>query len=89
MTLAVQLKLKTRTVDVSNAFCTSPIPEGREIYVEPPQGFAQEGKVLRLKKIATKAELIKQILGVSTMEEAVRETLKNKTAHKTSQMPCS
>jgi len=46
--LSVQLGLKTVQVDVEAAFPSAPVEE--DIYVEMPQGFREEGKVLKLKK---------------------------------------
>jgi hypothetical protein len=50
MALAVQLKLHTRAIDISNAFVTSPMPAGSKVYVEMPRDFEEDGKVFLLKK---------------------------------------
>ena len=50
LTLAVQHKLKTQAIDISNAFVTAPLESDTPIYVEMPKGFEEPGKVLLLKK---------------------------------------
>ena len=59
LSLANQQNLKTRAIDISNAFCTAPLdPEkDKDVYVEMPRGFdtkgnpfRKKGKVYKLKK---------------------------------------
>jgi hypothetical protein len=50
LALAVQLDLRTRAIDFSNAFATAPMPKGSKVYVEMPRGFEEDGKVFLLKK---------------------------------------
>jgi hypothetical protein len=59
LSMANQLDLHSRAIDISNAFCTAPLDpsESKDIYVEMPRGsdskgkpFKKQGKVLKLKK---------------------------------------
>ena len=50
LTLAVQLDLKTRTIDISNAFVSASLGPEEEIYLEMPRGYEKEDTVLKLKK---------------------------------------
>jgi hypothetical protein len=59
LSMANQLDLHTRAIDISNAFCTAPLDpnERKDIYVEMPSGrdsqgrpFRKQGKVFKLKK---------------------------------------
>ena len=48
--LEVLLKLKSKQGDVTAAFLHGELEEGEKVFVEMPQGFREEGKVLKLKK---------------------------------------
>lgn len=47
--LSLVLWLATKQVDYTTAFIHAPI-RNKEVYVKMPRGFAQVGRVLRLKK---------------------------------------
>jgi hypothetical protein len=48
LVLSIVLKLHTKQVDYTLAFCQAPIDT--DVYVEMPRGFKQDGKVLKLKR---------------------------------------
>ena len=48
LTLSLQLNLSTRQVDYTAAFLHAPVDT--DIYVQPPRGFEQPGKVFKLKR---------------------------------------
>jgi hypothetical protein len=48
--LSVVLALATMQVDYTAAFLQAKLGEHKEVYVEMPRGFKEEGKVLRLKR---------------------------------------
>ena len=48
--VANQFKMETATIDVITAFLYGKIEEGKEVYMEMPQGYEKEGKTCRLKK---------------------------------------
>ena len=50
LTLAVQLDLKTRAIDISNAFVSASLGPEEEIYIEMPRGYRKEDTVLKLRK---------------------------------------
>ena len=57
LAIANQRNLKTRAVDISNAFVSSDLPPEEDIYIEMPRGkslqgvpFKKDGKVYKLKK---------------------------------------
>ena len=48
--LEVLLGLKSNRGDVTAAFLNAELGEDKEVYVEMPKGFRQEGKCLRLRR---------------------------------------
>jgi hypothetical protein len=50
LTMAVQRNLKTRALDISNAFVTAPLEPDEHIYVEMPRGHTKPDTVYKLNK---------------------------------------